>query len=455
MLFFRTLSVTLDNHYPIGVIALICAYLFLGWTYIFAMQQLLQRRLVWPIQAILIILAVYVQASTVTTLLFILVGTLITYYWGYRKSLSFNTIAFALTFVITMLTYIKYWLLLIYENLFPLIFNFYIRALIGNIINYTLITLFSLLIFCLVNKICQKTITNYCRVVINYRPLYAWLINFANMALLTALLAQLEIIIRVPNTIFALLMVGALIIIGLAIAIPTKIITDQLTIQNQQLELSNLTQYTSHIEAMYDELRRFRHDYKNILLSLSDAVENKNINQITNIFHQVVIPTNSNVELRNNVLGRLVNVKDVAIKSLIYSKILQATNDNIHADIEVERPIKLDDHVQMTDMLRIISILLDNAIKAAKQSTKPRIDLSFFEDQHHNQILIIGNSTKKEQINLQKLNDHSSIFLNNNQHGLGLRNLRSVLARYPFIRNNRHSSHYWFEQQIIIYHLAK
>lgn len=48
-------------------------------------------------------------------------------------------------------------------------------------------------------------------------------------------------------------------------------------VDDQQIELNNLRLYTSHIESMYDNLRRFRHDYKNVLYSLTGALENDDI----------------------------------------------------------------------------------------------------------------------------------------------------------------------------------
>ncbi|MBW3349387.1 GHKL domain-containing protein [Limosilactobacillus reuteri] len=236
----------------------------------------------------------------------------------------------------------------------------------------------------------------------------------------------------------------------LAIYVPTKLLQNKATIQNQQLELVNLSQYTSHIETMYDELRRFRHDYKNILLSLNDAVENRNIDQVSDIFKRVVIPTNVNVEARTSVLGKLAEVKNLEIKSLIYSKTMEAIDKGIKVEIEIEKPIKLDTNIQITDMLRIISILFDNAINATLNAKQPQINLSMFEEKNV-QIFQIGNSTKEEHINLSKLSGRFNGVLTNSHHGLGLRNLRSILARYPFIQNNRSSKDYWFEQQIVIY----
>ena len=52
-----------------------------------------------------------------------------------------------------------------------------------------------------------------------------------------------------------LAIIAFIIVYGMAIYIPTKLLQNKSAIQNQRLELENLSQYTSHIETMYDELR--------------------------------------------------------------------------------------------------------------------------------------------------------------------------------------------------------
>lgn len=45
----------------------------------------------------------------------------------------------------------------------------------------------------------------------------------------------------------------------------------------QAEQLQNLIEYTAQIEELYDKLRRFKHDYKNILLSLEYCLDNDDL----------------------------------------------------------------------------------------------------------------------------------------------------------------------------------
>lgn len=218
---------------------------------------------------------------------------------------------------------------------------------------------------------------------------------------------------------------------------------------SEETELQNLRTYTSHIESMYDDLRRFRHDYKNILLSLSDAIKTGEIKTVREIFDRVVEPTNSQLDDRTAVLSHLENIQDLEIKSIVYSKVIAAIDSDLDVTVEVTEPFKIPNKVKITDAIRIISILFDNAINGAKDSSQKQINFSLFTKKTDHYI-VISNSTKESQIDLQKLNGNFHGVLRN-RHSLGLRNLRIILANYPFIQHNCQSINHLVTQEIIIH----
>lgn len=97
----------------------------------------------------------------------------------------------------------------------------------------------------------------------------------------------------------------------------------------------------------------------------------------------------------------------------------------------------------------MILILFDNAINAAIQSEKKQINFSFFTKDDA-EYIVVGNSTKEERVDLQKLSG-SFKGLSSSRHSLGLQNLRILLAKYPFIQHNNSANHYWVEQVLIIH----
>lgn len=214
-------------------------------------------------------------------------------------------------------------------------------------------------------------------------------------------------------------------------------------------ELNNLEKYTADLEVMYDDLRRFRHDYKNILYSLKSAIDSNNLDYAKRSITQLTKSTSKAINMPTHTIGSLKNLTNSGVKSVTYTKIDQAFRQGLHPQLEITAPIDLTATLSALDAIRIISILLDNAIAAASQSVDKKIDISIFENENA-QFIIVGNSTKQEQIDLNKLAqiEHTVSFGSN--HHLGLRNLQIILGHYPNAANDRSSNNHWFEQRIVI-----
>ncbi|KLD59391.1 hypothetical protein WP50_18780 [Lactiplantibacillus plantarum] len=71
-------------------------------------------------------------------------------------------------------------------------------------------------------------------------------------------------------------LVVLLVVMGLAIAIYDEYrvtIRAKYQVQQQRLQIKNDTRYMHEIETHYNELRRFRHDYQNIMLSINEYLK--------------------------------------------------------------------------------------------------------------------------------------------------------------------------------------
>ena len=165
------------------------------------------------------------------------------------------------------------------------------------------------------------------------------------------------------------------------------------------------------------------------------------------MLNQVITPSEKAVTQKESVLGQLKNVLNLDVKSLLYNKVLGALEDNLNVAVEISEPVKFTNTVAPLDLIRILSNLMDNAIKAAKQSKDKKVSVALFV-KNHQQWIVIGNSTQEKALNLQQLsNSHGNL---ESSHGLGLKNLQMILARYPQVQHEVSSNNYWLEQSIII-----
>lgn len=238
------------------------------------------------------------------------------------------------------------------------------------------------------------------------------------------------------------------------LALLTMFLTAKFLRQREELyyvniRLTNLESYTSELEVMYDDMRRFKHDYQNILYSLKSALDSDNLDYARQEINSLANSTAPLINLSTKVLGNLQNIQDSGIKSVVFGKIMLALKKRLTVLLEVAQPIDLTKTMQQVDAIRVLSILLDNAIQAAEQSRDKKVDLSLYENDNA-QFIIVGNSTAEAQIDLAKLDINSTTFTLDASHHIGLRNLRIILGSYPQAVNDRSSHNYWFEQRIIL-----
>ncbi|HHT7774962.1 TPA: sensor histidine kinase [Streptococcus suis] len=89
-------------------------------------------------------------------------------------------------------------------------------------------------------------------------------------------------------------------------------------------QLTDLGRYSRHVESLYKEIRSFRHDYTNILVSLNEAIKEGDIVAIRTIYQGVIADSDRKFYDGKYDIARLSNIQNPAVKSLLSSKMLEA-----------------------------------------------------------------------------------------------------------------------------------
>lgn len=213
-------------------------------------------------------------------------------------------------------------------------------------------------------------------------------------------------------------------------------------------ELANLERYSRHIENLYKEIRGFRHDYTNILVSLHEAIKTEDIVSIRKIYDDVLKNSDRKFYDGQYELARLSNINNEAVKSLIHSKMLGAHEVGIDTSVEVDAEIEKPD-IDLLDFITILSIFLDNAIESAEQCNKGSVVLAYFQETDR-KMLIIENSTSEEIPNVTKLFEFGYSTKGKNR-GVGLANVRNILSKYPKVSLATTSENQRFIQELTFF----
>lgn len=173
--------------------------------------------------------------------------------------------------------------------------------------------------------------------------------------------------------------VALFIFVAIAIISFSFILLRQIQYKNNMEEIESYYKYTLQIENINHEMRKFRHDYVNILTTLSEFIRDDDMPGLREYFNKEIMPIQDSLQTKSIKINGIDNLKVREIKGLVTTKILQAQEKNIRISIEVPEHI---DHIDMNtiSLSRIIGIIIDNAIEASeKVEDDPNIIIAFIK----------------------------------------------------------------------------
>lgn len=202
---------------------------------------------------------------------------------------------------------------------------------------------------------------------------------------------------------------------------------EQVQAEAKQKALEDLQDYTRNLEAMYNGLRSFKHDYVNILLSMSGYIENCDMKELKRFFEKEIFPTKKLIDQGDYKLNQLSNIGMLEIKSLLCAKMIYAHESGI--DVTIDIPEQVDSFpMETVDLARILGIFLDNAIEAALETERPQASLNIIRN-HTGVSIIISNCFQDNGQVLHQLKQKGFSTKNGHQ-GIGLSNAQKIISFY-------------------------
>ncbi|MCP8852345.1 sensor histidine kinase [Latilactobacillus sakei] len=194
---------------------------------------------------------------------------------------------------------------------------------------------------------------------------------------------------------------------------------DQL-VRNQQLQ-----DYLVNIEQQYTELRRFKHDYQNILLSLESFAEKGDQQQFKAYYQELLAQRPIQSEIQGAVIAQLDYLKNEPIRGLVIQKFLAAKQADVTLKFEMTEPIELATANLLT-IIRIIGILLDNAIEQAVRETDKLVSCAFLQSEGLIEITIENTASQVKDIQAFSELGYST---KGAGRGTGLANVQDLIAK--------------------------
>ena len=223
-----------------------------------------------------------------------------------------------------------------------------------------------------------------------------------------------------------------------------RIMKLQITTEN----LENAENYNSTLSYLYDNVKAFKHDFDNMVFIIGGYIENNDINGLKTYYKNL----EKDCERVNGLA--LLNpelINNSGIYNLLMSKYKKANDYKVEIHLEYFFDLqKLK--MPIYEFSRILGILLDNALEAAKESNEKQVNILFRDSQrNHTQIITIENSYSNKDV------DTSAIFEKGktskpNHTGMGLWEVNQILRRNNNVNLITSKNEIFFKQSIEIYY---
>ncbi len=197
-------------------------------------------------------------------------------------------------------------------------------------------------------------------------------------------------------------------------------------------EQKQLQDYAQYLEESEDELRAFRHDYRNMFNSLKISAQEGNTKEVIQKLDEY---TKANLNAKAFEKYRDVNhIKIKSLKSIIIAKLTEMYGEDIPYNFECSDEItKLPKNINELDLVRIIGISCDNAIEESKvlskQNKKAHIEIMISSNEDGEFEYEIQNKRRDSEISLKQIQQRG--YSTKKSHsGMGLANINSIKNKY-------------------------
>jgi len=186
--------------------------------------------------------------------------------------------------------------------------------------------------------------------------------------------------------------------------------------------------YVADLEENYNLLGAFKHDYQNMLLSLELYIEENDLKGLKDCFNKLKIKSDLELNTIPDYYKALTTISNKSVKSILLAKITKAKDLGIAVTLEVTKKCSFDSHEY--EVIRILGILLDNAIEASSQTDQPIIRLFLLAESGSLEIHIHNSYNQDRPVDINRIFQQGYSTKEKNT-GIGLYTVKKIVDNHP------------------------
>lgn len=221
--------------------------------------------------------------------------------------------------------------------------------------------------------------------------------------------------------------------------------------QKTSFENESLKIYSTQLESSYRLLQEFRHDYIGILSSLEYGIKKNDMELVKKVFYSTIQPSKDRVVASRSIFLKLSLLRE-DVKSFLVYKISDIISHKVKIELVVTTSLE-DCEIESIDLIRILSILLDNAFEEADKDQNSFIKIMLISTPTTEEIRII-NSIRDTNTPINEI--FKKGFSTKDKHtGLGLYTVKKIISNYSDILLETSIEKSVINQKIIIPHKVR
>ena len=184
--------------------------------------------------------------------------------------------------------------------------------------------------------------------------------------------------------------------------------------------------YINGLECMIDESRSIRHDYKNILSTMSGYLQEDDYVGLKDYFNANIRNFVIAADKQGQIWNSLAEINPIELKGFLYEKALKASSLQVDFRVITEQGTVLQYH-DMEKLIRVFGNLMDNAIEAAAKSAEKLVDLRIGGIQNGVSVIIRNSFAEKPDVSRMFQKGYTT---KGDGHGEGLYYVKEYLDQH-------------------------
>ena len=244
---------------------------------------------------------------------------------------------------------------------------------------------------------------------------------------------------------FAANMLMALIFLALS----ARSVKARTELQKKEVEQKELQLYTDELERQQTAMRKFKHDYQNILVSIKTFIADGDLAGLSEYYTNEIETASESITRDNFAFEALSKIKVKELKSIIAAKMMLVQNAGKNITARFEANEEIDDlPINSIALIRMLGIILDNAVEELTELGSGVLLIGCFKTES-SYTFIVQNTCRDNMPKFHQL-WQKGFSTKGIDRGLGLINLIELVNSHPNVTLETDIEENMFIQRLMI-----